>query len=70
MSDLLIRIIGFTLGAVVVILLGSLVLWGVGNLIIFVFHINYTWTFLHGLVAEFIYLIAKEIFGNRGVKNG
>ena len=45
------------------ILIGSLIFWGLGNLVIWVFKINYTWTFLHGLIAEFIYVILKEIFG-------
>ena len=52
-------ILGFCFG----ILIGSLIFWGLGNLAIWVFKINYTWTFLHGLIAEFIYVILKEIFG-------
>ena len=44
------------------ILIGSLIFWGLGNLVILVFKINYTWTFLHGLIVELIYLILKGIF--------
>lgn len=50
------------LGFCVSILIGTLICWGLGNLVILVFKINYTWTFLHGLVAELIYLLIKEIF--------
>lgn len=54
----IIIILGFLFG----ILISSLIFWGLGNLVILVFKINYTWTFLHGLVAELIYLIIKGIF--------
>lgn len=54
----IIIILGFLFG----ILIGTLIFWGLGNLIIWVFKINYTWTILHSLVAEFIYLLIKGIF--------
>ena len=44
-------------------ILSSLIFWGLGNLIIWVFDINYKWTILHGLVCWLIYLLLKEIFG-------
>ena len=47
---------------ILVILLGTLIFWGVGNLIIWVFDINYKWTLLHGLVADIIWLLLCEIF--------
>ena len=43
----------------------SLIMWGLGNLIIYVFKINYTWTFLHGFVTILIFNLLKGIF-NRG----
>lgn len=43
-------------------LIGTLIFWGVGNLVILVFGINYSWTILHGLVAQVIYLILRGIF--------
>ena len=42
--------------------IGSLIFWGIGNLVIFVFHINYTWTFLHGVVAQLIYILIQGLF--------
>ena len=60
------EIIKYILGAILIIsikiLLSALILWGVGNLIIFVFKINYDWTILHGLASSFIYDLLKEIF--------
>lgn len=52
---------------VLAVLLGlsSLIFWGLGNLIIWVFKINYTWTILHGLVCEFVFVLLKEIFNRK-----
>lgn len=44
--------------------IGSLIFWGIGNLIIFVFKINYEWTILHGLVSQIIFMILRNIFKN------
>ena len=52
------------LGAIIGILLGSLIFWGLGNLIINVFAINYIWAFKHGFVAELIFLVLRSIFRN------
>ena len=46
-------------------MLGTLVFYGIGNLIIKIFDINYKWTVLHGICAEIVYLILKEIFSNK-----
>lgn len=54
-------IIGFTVG----IMIGAIIFWGLGNLFIYVFNIDYTWTIGHGFVCQFIYLLLKEIFGRR-----
>lgn len=48
--------------AFIVMFLGASIFWGLGNLVIWVFRIDYTWTILHGLVAEFFYVVLKEIF--------
>ena len=50
------------IGLLCVYFLGSLIFWGLGNLIIYVFGINYTWTFLHGLVTFLIYQVIQGIF--------
>ena len=55
-------IITFLLVTILVIGLGSLIFWGIGNLVIFVFHIDYSWTFFHGLVIDLIFLVLKNIF--------
>lgn len=44
------------------IILETLIFWGLGNLIIWVFKINYSWTILHGLVVDFIWLLLCQIF--------
>lgn len=62
MNNKIIKILGFILGYLSGILIGSLIFWGLGNFIIFVFKINYTWTFLHGITLELIYLFLKGIF--------
>lgn len=56
------RLIICILGLLLVIVIGGLIMWGIGNLIIYVFHINYDWTFLHGIVADLIFLMLKGIF--------
>lgn len=58
MGRFIIVILGFLFG----ILCGSLILWGLGNLIILVFKINYTWTFWHGFASELIYMFLRGIF--------
>lgn len=58
MEDFIILIISFFIS----IILGTLIFWGLGNLIVFVFKINYEWTFLHGLVAQLVFMILRNIF--------
>ena len=58
MEDLIL----YLLVSLVGILLGSLICWGLGNVIIFIFKINYTWTFLHGFGLELIYLFLRGLF--------
>ena len=53
------------LGFLFAILCGSLIFWGIGNLFIFAFKINYTWTFLHGFIVEILYILLKEIFNKK-----
>ena len=58
MQDFIILIISFFIS----IILGTLIFWGLGNLIVFVFKINYEWTFLHGLVVQLVFMILRNIF--------
>lgn len=57
--------IGIIIGIIIIaILVGieSLINWGLGVLIVNVFNINYTWTFMHGLCATIIIEILSSIF--------
>ena len=59
------QIFGLILGMIIMFIIGALIFWGLGNLIIWVFKINYSWTILHGLICQFIYMLLKEIFGKK-----
>ena len=59
--EIIIAIIAWLIGVV----LSTLVLWGLGNLVIWVFHIGYSWTIWHGLICEFVFLLLKDIFGRK-----
>lgn len=47
---------------IIIILISSLIFWGLGVLIISVFNINYVWTFLHGMCMAIIFLVLSYIF--------
>ncbi len=61
--------IGIIILSILVVLLAislsSLIFWGLGNLIILVFKINYTWTIWHGLVCALVFVLLKEIFNRK-----
>ena len=58
-------IIGVSLVALIISIgISSLIFWGVGSLIIWIFKINYTWTLLHGLACGLVYSILRGIFNN------
>jgi Na+/proline symporter len=50
-------ILGILLGLITAIGIGSLIFWGIGNLIIYVFNISYNWTILHGLACQLVYML-------------
>ena len=60
-------ILGTSIGAFLIIILclglSSWIFWGIGNLIVWVFKINYVWTIWHGLVCSLVFVLLKEIFG-------
>lgn len=60
---LIITILATIVTIILAVLLCSLVYWGLGKLIIYVFHIDYNWTFLHGLVTAIVCTFLKGIFG-------
>ena len=53
------------IAVIIVIVLGALIFWGLGNLVIWVFKIDYVWTIWHGLVAEFVFILLKDIFSRK-----
>lgn len=57
-------ILGLTIGILIVIGIPTLIYWGIGNLIIHVFEINYTWTILHGLCTALVTSALHSIFTN------
>lgn len=48
---------------VIYVIVGTLIFWGIGNLFIMVFNINYKWTFVHGFLIELIWIVLK--FGGK-----
>ena len=59
------ELLGYILGWITGVIIGSLIFWGLGNFFIWVFNIKYVWTFAHGIILEFCFIILKEIFGRR-----
>lgn len=50
-----------------ILFFGGLIFWGIGAFIIWVFKINFEWTFLHGVAAEMIFFLLKQIFGTEKI---
>lgn len=63
--NLIIKILVIVTIAIGAFILGTLIFYGIGNLIIKVFDINFKWTILHSICAEIAYLLLKEIFSNK-----
>ena len=63
-EEILIKILGILLGVFVGIIIGALIFWGLGNLFIYAFNIDYEWTFLHGFVSELIWMLLIQLFKN------
>ena len=64
MKKLLVVFVSIIIALMIVIgafLLAGLVFWGLGNLVIYLFRLNYEWTFFHGLGTELIIFIIKLI---------
>lgn len=64
-KDLIVKILVIVTVAIGAFILGTLIFYGIGNLIIKVFDINFKWTMLHSVCAEIAYLLLKEIFSNK-----
>jgi len=64
-KDLIVKILVIVTVAIGAFILGTLIFYGIGNLIIKVFDINFKWTILHSICAEIAYLLLKGIFSNK-----
>lgn len=42
--------------------ISTLIFWGLGNLVIWAFKIDFTWEIWHGLIVTFLYMILRGIF--------
>lgn len=42
--------------------LSGLIYWGIGSLVVYVFDLSYTWTYLHGLVCALLVGTLRSIF--------
>lgn len=62
------KIIIFLIALILMITISTMIMWGVGNLIIWVFKINYNWTLWHGLASCCIYWLLRGIFNNNKSK--
>ena len=65
MSDFIETLIGILLA--ILLFLGmigifTLIFWGLGNLVIWAFKIDFTWEIWHCLVVVIIYMILRGIF--------
>ena len=59
------------IGALIVAIVyavSGLCMWGVGNLVIHVFDIEYTWTYMHGLCTSIVLSIIGGAFKSSGGK--
>lgn len=65
MKEFIILLFAIIIAVIIIIsayLLMGLVFWGLGNLVIYLFGLNYQWTFLHGLGMETLAIIIRLIF--------
>lgn len=53
--------IAMILSLLFAIFVGSIVFWGLGALIVYVFNIDYNWTILHGFCCELLYILLKQL---------
>lgn len=62
----LLLVLGTIIGAILIYAfclgLSSLIFWGIGNLIVWIFKIHYDWTIWHGLACALVFVLLKEIF--------
>lgn len=42
--------------------ISTLIFWGLGNLVIWAFKIDFRWEIWHGLIITFLYMILRGIF--------
>ena len=60
-----------SIGALIVAVtyaVSGLCMWGIGNLVIHVFDVEYTWTYMHGLCTSIVLSIVGGAFQSSGSK--
>ena len=67
-----VEIIGIIVYTIIIVCfavsISGLCMWGIGNLVIHVFKINYEWTYLHGLTTTIVLMILAGLFKNNSRK--
>ena len=56
-KDLTIILLCMIFGLIASILINALVWWGIGNLVIYTFGLNYSWNFIHGMCLGLIQMV-------------
>lgn len=55
-------VLAVVLAVIAAFALSGLLMWGIGNFIVWAFKISFVWTYWHGLAATFIIWIVSSIF--------
>lgn len=53
-KEIILLFVCLTLAFIISVFVGGFIFWGLGNLIIYAFHLTYSWTFLQGLCISLI----------------
>ena len=56
-KDLTTILLGMIFGLIAAILINALVWWGIGNLVVYAFGLNYSWSFIQGMCVGLIHMV-------------
>ena len=68
-SEMVVTVIAVAAIVVAVEAFSGLCMWGVGNLVVRVFKLNYEWTYLHGLTTSIVLSVVSNAFKNTNRKD-